>query len=94
MPRSDLWVVAYDITDQRRRRRVHRLLQGYGIAQQRSVFLCRLDPPRRRRLLEALAAEVHPASDRVDLFAAHRALAPASADPADLQALAQPWIVA
>lgn len=44
-----LYVLAYDISDPRRWRRVYRLLQGYGAWLQLSVFQCRLD---RRRLVE------------------------------------------
>jgi CRISPR-associated protein Cas2 len=42
-------VVCYDISDHRRRARLHELLLGYGQPVQRSVFECRLT---RRQLLK------------------------------------------
>lgn len=47
-------LVAYDISDHRRRRRLYRLLSGFGEPLQESVFLCWVDAPRRRRLEQAL----------------------------------------
>ena len=39
------FVVCYDITDNRRRTRLHELLLGYGTPVQRSVFECELASP-------------------------------------------------
>ena len=39
---SNLWVVAYDISDNKIRREVSRTLEGYGLRVQYSVFECRL----------------------------------------------------
>ncbi len=47
-----LYVITYDIQDQKRWRRVFRLLNGYGEWLQLSVFQCRLS---RRRYAELLA---------------------------------------
>ncbi len=44
-----LFIVAYDISDQRRWRRVFKTMQGYGEWLQLSVFQCRLD---RKRLAQ------------------------------------------
>lgn len=38
-------LVAYDISDHRRRRRLYRLLSGFGEPLQESVFLCWVDAP-------------------------------------------------
>lgn len=38
------WLVTYDISDDRSRRRVERILQGYGERELYSVFRCRLAP--------------------------------------------------
>ena len=48
-----LYVVAYDIADQRRWRRVFKVMQGYGEWLQLSVFQCRLS---RRGMVELRAA--------------------------------------
>ncbi len=41
---SRLWVVAYDIADNRIRRRVYQTLKNYGEAVQYSIFECWLQP--------------------------------------------------
>lgn len=38
----DSWIVAYDISDPKRLRRVATCCEDYGIRRQYSVFLCRL----------------------------------------------------
>jgi CRISPR-associated protein Cas2 len=60
-----LYLVAYDIAEPRRWRKVYRLLQGYGEWVQLSVFQCRLDAARRRRLEAELALLIRPRQDRV-----------------------------
>jgi CRISPR-associated protein Cas2 len=56
-----LYIVAYDIGNPRRWRRVFKLMKGYGRWVQLSVFQCRLSARRRiemaRRLEEAIRAE-------------------------------------
>ena len=44
-----LYIVTYDIADQRRWRRVFKAMQGYGEWLQLSVFQCRLTPTSSRR---------------------------------------------
>lgn len=53
------YVVAYDISDPKRWRRVFKLMKGYGRWLQLSVFHCRLDGGRR----VAMAAELERAID-------------------------------
>jgi CRISPR-associated protein Cas2 len=48
------YVVAYDIADKRRWRRVFKLMHGYGRWLQLSIFHCRLDGGRRADLALAL----------------------------------------
>lgn len=44
MPRGRRrYLVAYDIREDRRLRRVHRTMKGYGWSMQYSVFICDLD---------------------------------------------------
>jgi CRISPR-associated protein Cas2 len=56
-----LYIVTYDISDDRRWRRVFKLMKGYGRWLQLSVFQCRLTAKRRaemaRRLEELIRAE-------------------------------------
>lgn len=56
-----LYIVAYDIGNARRWRRVFKLMKGYGRWLQLSVFQCRLSARRRiemaRRLEETIRAE-------------------------------------
>lgn len=64
-----LIVIAYDIPDDKRRRRLAQLLEGYGERVQKSLFECHLD----RRRLARLRREVHrcvdPETDRVRIYA-------------------------
>lgn len=38
-----LYIVAYDISSRRERQRTSKILEGFGVRFQESVFLCRLD---------------------------------------------------
>lgn len=49
------FVVAYDISDNRRRSRLFRLLRSFGEPLQESVFVCWLDPRGRKRLSAEIA---------------------------------------
>ena len=57
-----LWIVCYDIVDNRRRNRVAKALLGYGERVQESVFECHLD----NALLRRLQAELRPLVDEID----------------------------
>lgn len=59
------YVVAYDIADQKRWRRVFKLMKGYGHWLQLSVFHCRLDGGRRIEMAAALEAAINRAEDHV-----------------------------
>jgi len=48
------FVVAYDLTDDRERRRVAAVLEGYGFRLQYSVFECRLTRADKQRLSQRL----------------------------------------
>lgn len=54
------YVVTYDIADQRRWRRVFKLMHGYGRWLQLSVFHCRLDGGRRADMALALERLIVP----------------------------------
>lgn len=60
-----LYIVTYDIADDRRWRRVYRVMNGYGRWLQLSVFQCRLTPRRRQDMAAALEAVIHNRDDHV-----------------------------
>lgn len=66
-------LVAYDISDDRRRTQLHRLLRGFGEPLQKSLFLCWVNPVRRKRLqhlLDDFLRTPHPGRERVDCVVA------------------------
>lgn len=62
------YIVAYDISDPKRLRRVHRTMRGYGDSLQYSVFRCILSPSERVLLLEALTPILNHREDQVMLI--------------------------
>lgn len=60
-----LYLVAYDISDPKRWRRVFKLMHGYGEWLQLSLFRCRLTEARHGKLLRALAHRIEADEDRV-----------------------------
>lgn len=62
---ENLYIVAYDIADPRRWRRVFRIMQGHGEWLQLSVFQCRLSRMRRIELKLALEEVINQAEDHV-----------------------------
>jgi CRISPR-associated endonuclease Cas2 len=78
--------VAYDISEDHRRNRLHRLLRGFGEPVQKSIFLCWLDAVRQRRLqtlLDDFMRVPHRGHERIDCI-------PARAGA--LEAPIYPWI--
>ncbi|MBL4844999.1 MAG: CRISPR-associated endonuclease Cas2 [Planctomycetes bacterium] len=67
-PAQQLYLVSYDVADDRRRRLVFRALLGFGEHEQFSVFLCVLTPVGFVRLKAKLDGLVSHSEDRV-LFA-------------------------
>jgi CRISPR-associated protein Cas2 len=63
-----LIIVTYDISDQRRWRRVFKVMHGYGEWLQLSVFQCRLSPRRRAELETRLRELVKAGEDHVLLI--------------------------
>ena len=61
-------VVSYDIPDNRRRNRVFRLMKGYGIRVQYSVFECDLNGSHLRELRERLDALIVPQEDSIRFY--------------------------
>lgn len=60
-----LYIVAYDIADPKRWRRVFRTMKGFGRWLQLSVFQCRLSGRRRADLGAALERLIHHGEDHV-----------------------------
>ncbi len=70
-----LYIVTYDIADDRRWRRVFKLMHGYGEWLQLSVFQCRLTRVRHAELANRLGSTIAHAEDHVlivDLGAAEQ----------------------
>jgi CRISPR-associated protein Cas2 len=65
MRHEHLYIVTYDIADQKRWRRVFRLLEGFGEWLQLSVFQCRLSSQRHAELIELIDGIVHHDHDHV-----------------------------
>jgi CRISPR-associated protein Cas2 len=63
-----LFVVAYDIADDRRRSRVFKVLKGFGVPAQESVFECELDPVRSEKLASLLQSLILPLADSVKIY--------------------------
>lgn len=63
-----LYIVTYDISDQKRWRAVFKLLHGYGDWLQLSVFQCRLSRRRHAELVATLDELIHHADDHVLLL--------------------------
>lgn len=63
-----LYIVTYDIGDQKRWRKVFRLMQGYGEWVQLSVFQCRLSQRRQAELIATLDELIHHDDDHILLM--------------------------
>lgn len=65
METEHLYLVAYDIGDPRRWRRVFKLMKGYGEWLQLSVFQCRLSRRRHAELVQLLEGIINHAHDHI-----------------------------
>lgn len=63
-----LYIVTYDIADEKRWRAVFRIMKGYGEWLQLSVFQCRLSPRRHAELIELLTGAINQRQDHVLLM--------------------------
>ena len=61
-------IVAYDISDDRRRARVAAVLQAYGDRIQRSVFVCTLEAGLLAEVRARMAEIINPDTDSVYVF--------------------------
>lgn len=60
-----LYIVAYDISDAKRWRRVFKLMKGHGEWLQLSVFQCRLSRKRHAELVALLDGVIHHKTDHI-----------------------------
>lgn len=65
MKTERVFIVAYDICDQKRWRKVFKTMKGYGQWLQLSVFQCRLSERRKAELVSQLDNIVHHDEDQV-----------------------------
>ncbi len=56
MKQAPPYAVAYDVSDDKERARIAKILEGFGFRVQKSVFECRLSRNDRRALVERLEA--------------------------------------
>lgn len=61
-------VISYDIVEDKRRTQVHKLLKGYGIRVQYSVFECDLDAAQLAHVQRELRALLNPTTDSVRVY--------------------------
>jgi CRISPR-associated protein Cas2 len=61
-------VIAYDIADDDRRRKVSETLENYGARVQESVFECHLTSAQREEVQERIARLIEPAFDNVRYY--------------------------
>jgi CRISPR-associated protein Cas2 len=61
-------LVAYDVSDNRRRAKLHTLLLGYGVNVQESVFECTLDARQEKQLKRRLTALMKSGEDNVRFY--------------------------
>jgi CRISPR-associated protein Cas2 len=62
------YVIAYDITDDQRRQRAAKLLEGWGRRVQKSVFECELSPNELQEVVSSLKALLVLEEDRCHLY--------------------------
>ena len=62
------YLITYDITLDRRRNKVARILEGYGMRVQKSVFECVLNPDQREMLQRKLSRYIKPDEDQVRFY--------------------------
>ncbi len=67
MATRHLYLLAYDISDGRMRRRVRQMLLSYAVGGQKSLFECWLTQTELRELCAALPRYLHP-DDKLHIF--------------------------
>jgi CRISPR-associated protein Cas2 len=65
MSARNVYLVAYDVRDPKRLRRVHKTMTGYGDALQFSVFQCRLTAAEKQKMIGDISEIIHHKEDRI-----------------------------
>ncbi len=68
MSASKFVLVVYDISDDRRRTRLHEALKDFGTPVQYSVFECLVDDRQLKRMKQAVRKRIRPRLDRVRFY--------------------------
>lgn len=63
-----MYILVYDVVNDRRRARLHRSLKDYGTPVQRSVFEFDLDAGEARKMMRKVEALISPDEDTVRLY--------------------------
>ena len=64
----NVFLIAYDVANDKRRTRLHKTLKGYGKALQYSLFQCRLSPSERLTLRAETWELIDHSTDRILLI--------------------------
>ena len=67
-PPESFYVIAYDIPDDRRRTRIHKILRGFGRWTQYSVFECHLTDKQLVLLRARLLSQIKPDEDSLRIY--------------------------
>lgn len=68
MSQKSLYIVAYDISNDKRRTKLHNKLLDFGTPVQYSVFECHLDPKMRMKLEESIKKVIRPRKDGLRIY--------------------------
>jgi len=63
-----LFIIAYDIADERRLAKVHYLLKSFSTGGQKSVYECFLTEAELERVIAGLQKLINPFEDRIHIF--------------------------
>lgn len=63
-----VYIVAYDVKNERRLARVHNYLKGHGVPLQKSVFYCLLTKEGLKRLQDGLSQRISAREDDVRIY--------------------------
>jgi CRISPR-associated protein Cas2 len=62
------YVVAYDMPDTKRRNRLMKVMKGFGVHTQYSVFECELDDKEHDRMVRTILKIIDPGEDDVKIY--------------------------
>ncbi len=68
MAKRHFYIISYDISDDKRLKKVHKFLKDYGEWKQRSVFECWLTPEAYEQVKKGLKSLIKPRVDRVRIY--------------------------